>query len=367
MKELGIGSLAVIVLTLAVVLPGCQPGAGEDAKGDEEEQPAVPVETAVPSRGDIYAVYSGTAPVEAYADAQVIAKVGGEVREILVEEGDRVKSGQVLARLDGDRLRFEMQQAEANLHKLQRDYQRNIDLRDRSLISAGDFEKIKYEMEALQATYDLARLELSYTEIRAPIDGVVSQRFIKIGNTIDANAPTFQVTSLEPLISYLHVPEREYRRIAAGQTATLRVDALAGHVFEGTVARISPVVDPSTGTFKATIEVYDETDLLKPGMFARINIVYDMHADALQIPRSAIIEEAGESSVFVVADETAHRRTVRTGYVEGGKIEILEGLADDERFVLVGQTGLKEGSRVTVVNAGAARESAASNGVESIR
>lgn len=363
MRKLGAGSLAVILFALA----GCQPETGEDAQDAGEEAPAVPVETAAPSRDDIYAVYSGTAPVEAFADAQVIAKVGGEVRDILVEEGDRVESGQVLARLDGDRLRFEMQQAEANLRKLQRDYQRNVDLRDKSLISTGDFEKIKYEMEALQATYDLAKLELSYTEIRAPIDGVVSQRFIKVGNTIDVNAPTFQVTSLEPLISYLHVPEREYRRIAAGQTATLRVDALAGNVFEGTVARISPVVDPATGTFKATIEVYDETQRLKPGMFARINVVYDVRADALQIPRSAIIEEAGETSVFVVADETAHRRTVRTGYVEGGQVEILEGLAEDERFVLVGQTGLKEGSRVTVVNADAVRESAASNGVETIR
>ena len=351
---------SVVVLALA----GCQPGADKGDKADEDEQPAIPVETAVPSRGDIYAVYSGTAPIEAFADALVIAKVGGEVREILVEEGDRVASGKVLARLDGDRLRFEMQQAEANLRKLQRDYQRNVDLRERSLISAGDFEKIQYEMEALQATYDLASLELSYTEIRAPIDGVVSQRFIKLGNTIDVNAPTFQVTSLEPLISYLHVPEREYRRLESGQTATLHVDALQGTTFEGTVARISPVVDPATGTFKATIEVYDETLRLKPGMFARINIVYDMHVDALQIPRSAIIDEAGESSVFVVSDETAHRRNVRTGYVENGLVEILDGLGDDEAFVLVGQSGLKEGSKVTVIDAGETRERAASNDIK---
>jgi membrane fusion protein (multidrug efflux system) len=254
-----------------------------------------------------------------------------------------------------------MQQSQANLRKLQRDYQRNVDLKDRSLISAGDFEKIQYEMEALQATYDLSRLELGYTEIRAPIAGVISQRFIKIGNTIDVNAPTFQVTSLVPLISYLHVPEREYRRIAAGQTATLRIDALQGAEFEGTVARISPVVDPATGTFKATVEVYDETRRLKPGMFARLHIIYDMHADALQIPRSAIVEEAGESAVFVIAENTAQRRPVQTGYAESGRIEIVEGLAENENFVLVGQSGLKEGTRVSVINSGDTSEKAASN------
>lgn len=355
-------TLAAGVLILAI-LGGCQSDADDKSGGDsEEDSPAIPVEVALGSRGDIYAVYSGTAPIEAFADAQVVAKVGGEVREILVEEGDDVKSGQLLARLDGDRLRFEMQQAAANLSKLQRDYQRNIDLRDRSLISAGDFEKIQYEMEALQATHDLAGLELSYTEIRAPIDGVVSQRFIKVGNTIEVNAPTFQITSLEPLVSYLHVPEREYRRIAPGQAATLRVDALQGSSFSGTVARISPIVDPATGTFKATIEIYDESRRLKPGMFARIAIVFDMHADALQIPRSAIVEEGGETAIFIVNDDIAHRRTVATGYTENGRIEIIEGLADTETFVLVGQAGLKEGTRVSVINAEDNDKSAAQNG-----
>jgi membrane fusion protein, multidrug efflux system len=354
-------TLATGVLILAL-LGGCQSDADDKSAGNEEDSPAIPVEIALGSRGDIYAVYSGTAPIEAFADAQVVAKVGGEVREILVEEGDDVKSGQLLARLDGDRLRFEMQQAAANLSKLQRDYQRNIDLRDRSLISAGDFEKIQYEMEALQATHDLTRLELSYTEIRAPIEGVVSQRFIKVGNTIDVNAPTFQITSLEPLVSYLHVPEREYRRIAPGQTATLRVDALRGNEFSGTVARISPIVDPATGTFKATIEIYDESRRLKPGMFARIAIVYDMHADALQIPRSAIVEEAGKTAIFVINDDTAHRRAVTTGYTENGRIEIIEGLADEETFVVVGQAGLKEGTRVSVINAASIENTAAQNG-----
>ena len=352
------------VLLLSVTFTACQQGTGsEEESKEDEETPSIPVEVSVPTRGDIFALYSGTAPIEAFADAQVIAKVGGEVREIYVEEGDDVTAGQILLRLDGDRLRFEAQQAEANLLKLQRDYQRNVDLKDKSLISAGDFEKIQYEMEALQATANLAKLELSYTEIRAPIDGVVSQRFVKIGNTIDVNAPTFQVTSLEPLVSYLHVPEREYRRIDAGQSASIAVDALQGTRFEGTVARISPVIDPLTGTFKITIEVSDSSRRLKPGMFGRISIVFDRHENALQVPRNAIIQESGDPAVFVVEGDTAHRRSVTTGYVEGGRIEIVDGLADGEQIVLVGQTGLKEGSKVSVINADDAEPSAASNNI----
>jgi membrane fusion protein (multidrug efflux system) len=344
-----------------IFLAGCQPGADEAVNvADEDTAPTIPVETATPSRGDIFAVYSGTAPIEAFADATVIAKVGGEVRDILVEEGDDVKNGDVLARLDGDRLRLEMEQSEANLRKLQRDHQRNLDLKGRGLISEGDFEKIQYDMEALQATFDLAKLEYGYTEIRAPIDGVISERFIKIGNTIDVNAPTFQVTSLEPLISYLHVPEREYRRINPGQVATIHIDALAGTEFAAIVSLVSPVVDPDTGTFKISIEVSDSSRRLKPGMFGRINIVYDMHADAMQIPRSAIIEEAGQSAVFVVEDNVAERRLIHTGYAEGGQIEVLGGLDETDKFVVVGQSSLKNGSKVSIINAAEADETAVS-------
>ncbi len=344
------------LLLSTIFLAACQPG-DNGAESNEDEIGAIPVEIANATRGDILAVYSGTAPIEAFADATVIAKVGGEVQEILVEEGDDVKSGDVLARLDGDRLRLEMEQAGANLRKLKRDYQRNLDLKDRGLISAGDFEKIQYEMEALQATYDLAGLEFGYTEIRAPIDGVISERFIKVGNTIAVNEPTFHVTSLEPLISYLHVPEREYRRIDPGQEASIFVDALAGEEFAAIVSRVSPVVDPGTGTFKISIEVSDPSRRLKPGMFGRIKIVYDMHKDALQIPRSAIVEEAGQSTIYVVADNVAERRVIRTGYAEGSQIEVLD---DTEVFVTVGHTSLKNGSRVSIINAADSGETTAS-------
>ncbi len=345
-----------------VLLAACQQGDEEAvAESEEDESPAIPVETALPTRSDIYAVYSGTAPIEAFADATVIAKVGGEVREVLAEEGDDVRNGQILARLDGDRLRLESEQAEANLRKLQRDYQRNVDLKGKGLISEGDFEKIRYEMEALQAAYDLAKLELGYTEIRAPIDGVISERFIKVGNTIDVNEQTFKVTSLEPLISYLHVPEREYRRIEPGQKAIIEVDALAGTSFEAAVVRISPIIDPETGTFKISIEVSDATRRLKPGMFGRIGIVFDMHADALQIPRSAIVENAGQSAVFVVNEGVVERRLISTGYSESGQIEVLQGLDDMEEIVVIGQTSLKDGSKISVINAPATATSAADN------
>ncbi len=346
-------------LAWVLLLSACQSDvdSGDSAEADEEEEtPPVPVETALPERGDIYALYSGTAPIEAFAEADVVAKVEGEIREILVEEGDDVAQGQVLARLDGDRLRLELNESKANLQKLQRDYQRNVDLREKGLISEGDFEKIKYDMEALEAAYNLASLELDYTQIRAPIVGVVSERYIKLGNTIRVGDPLFRVTSLDPLVAYLYVPEREYRRIEVGQPVGIDIDALPGEPILASVTRVSPIVDPVTGTFKITIEIIDEERRIKPGMFGRIGVIYDKHENALKIPRSALVEDDGRSSVFVVDDGVATRKFVTTGYSDRGMVEIIDGLSDGEEIITVGQVGLKNDSRVTIINAPAAAD-----------
>ena len=345
------------VIVCAMLVSAC--GQSDQDKTDEEseeEAVAIPVEVGVPVRGDIVAVYSGTAPIEAFAEADVIAKVAGEIREINVEEGDDVKKGQVLARLDGDRLRLELNQSEANLHKLQRDYERNVELKEKSLISSGDFDKIKYDLEALQASFNLAKLELDYTQIRAPIDGVVSERFVRLGNTLGVNEPVFRITSLDPLVAYLHVPEREYRHIAIGQPVGIDIDALQGLRIIASVTRVSPIVDPQTGTFKITIEISDDQRRIKPGMFGRISIVYDQHVNVLQIPRSAIIEEDGATTVFVVEDDKAIRKAVQTAYSDRGMIEITSGLSDNDRVIITGQIGLKDDALVTIINAPDAAE-----------
>ncbi len=337
-----------VALLCGLLLAGC--GAGID--GDEDEEtPPIPVETATPTRGDVYAVYTGTAPIEAFAEADVIAKVAGEVRSIEVEEGDEVKKGELLARLDGDRLRLELNESRARLDKLKRDYERNVNLRDKGLISEGDFERIKFEMQALQASYNLASLELDYTQIRAPIDGVVSARYIKLGNTLSVNDPVFRVTGYDPLVTYLHVPEREFDNIAPAQPVVIDIDSLPGTPIRAGVTRVGPTVDPVTGTFKVTIEISDDTRRIKPGMFARISIVYDRHTDVLQVPRSAIVDDLGTASVFVVEDGAAVARTVVTGYSNRGMVEIASGIGEDEHVVVVGQLGLKPGARVNVINA----------------
>jgi len=340
-----------LAMTSALLTAGCSNGTAKDKEIIKADL-SVPVEVQALRRAPMVALYSGTAPIEADEEAEVVAKVGGEVRQILVEEGDKVLAGQVLARLDGDRLRLELAQIEANLRKLERDYSRQQELASKGLVAKGTLENVKYDLDALRASHARSQLELGYTEIRAPIAGTVSARHIKVGNTISPNERTFRITDMDPLIAYVHVPEKEFRKLASGQAADIGVDALGGTRFQGRIARISPTVDPQTGTFRAMVEVPDASGRLKPGMFARVNIVYERREQALQLPRSAILEADGEQSVFVVENGKAEQRRVGVGLANDGWVEVTEGLTGTEQVVVVGQAGLKTGTTVKVVDTG---------------
>lgn len=348
--------LAASLVGAGLVLSGCGQSAAEPTAPEAAADAApIPVEVVRPAREEMLATYSGTATLEAEADAEVIAKVEGEVRRILVEEGDRVRAGQLLAVLDGRQLRLEAAQARAELAKLERDYRRQVELHEKGLIAAGAFESLKFDLDALRARHDLSALKLSYTEIRAPFAGVVASRNVRLGQTLQPGTAAFRVTNATPLKAQVFVPERELRRLRKGQPAAIQVDALTGRSFPARVTLVSPTVDAQTATFKVTVEVDDPGAELKPGMFARVGIVFDRRPDALQIPRVALLDAEGAPSLFVVEDGVARQRSVRTGLADAGRIEILEGLQGGEQVVVVGQSGLKDGNPVRVVTLQASR------------
>jgi membrane fusion protein (multidrug efflux system) len=343
------------VLALMLSMTGCSSDgvAGDQAKDKDPKaaaEAAIPVEITKPERGDMLAMYSGTATLEAEADAEVIAKVGGEVLRLFVEEGDRVRAGQVLAQLDDRQLRLQAAQTRAALAKSERDFNRQVELHDKGLVSAGAFEGLKYDLDNHRAADDLARLNLSYSEIRAPFSGIVSMRHIKVGQEIAIGTKLFRVTDPTPLKASVFVPERELARLKPGQSATIAVDALAGRTFPAIVKLVSPTVDAATATFKVTLEVADPQGDLKPGMFSRVGIVFERRPDALTIPRVALLDTDGSSNVFVVSAGKAEQRSIKIGLSHAGKVEVTEGLTGVEQVVVVGQNGLKDGNAVRVVS-----------------
>ncbi len=343
-----------VVATTAIItasLSAC--GVGEAKVADPAEIAAampLPVEVSTPQIADIFATYQTTTTITSDSEAPVLARVSGEVVEILVEEGDEVEEGQVLARLDGDRLRLQMLQAKANLEKTSKAYERYVQLHERGLVSASIFEGLKFDMDALNASYELKQLSYSYTTIRAPISGVVSSRDIKLGQHLMAGASAFKITDTSKLIAYLLIPQVELSKISAGDTARVRVDAMPEVEFAATIARISPTIDPLNGTFKATATIENQNGHLAPGMFGRFNVAYEKHSGALLIPAAAVIEEDNETVVYVVNDGSANRRAIEVGIESDGLVEVLGGLEADEKIVITGQGGLRDGAKVLASN-----------------
>jgi membrane fusion protein (multidrug efflux system) len=131
----------------------------------------------------------------------------------------------------------------------------------------------------------------------------------------------------------------------------MQVDALAGKNFEGKVARISPVVDAATGTFRVTCEFTDRSGQLKSGMFGRLSVVFDQRAEVLTVPREAVMEDGDQPALFAIRDGKAVRQSIRAGARSGGLVEILEGVADGEQVVTVGASTLRDGAKVQVLEA----------------
>src|SRR5690606_6326580 len=339
---------AVAVLVLAAALAGCKGGAGAPPVPQDPAADATPVEVAAATRRAIAASYSGTAPLEPRAESQVVGKTSGVALEVLVEEGQQVRAGQPLVRLDPDRARLTVAQNEALVRKLENNYNRARQLVEQQLISAGEVDQMRYDLEQARAAYDLARLELSYTTVVAPISGVVASRDIKPGNFVQINSPIIRIVDSSRLEATLNVPEREMAKLRPGQAVTLVADALPGRSFTGVVDRVSPVVDNGTGTFRVVTSFAGDGELAA-GMFGRLSINYAQRADALVVPRTALLEDGGEPAVYVVRDGHAARVGLRLGYNDGGWVEVREGLAEGDAVVVAGKAALREGTAVQVL------------------
>jgi len=342
-------ALHASVLICLLALSGCK-GEGEaQAKpGDaSKESEAVPVEVVKVSRRPVAASYTGTAALEPRGESQVVAKTSGVALAVLVEEGQSVQAGQALVRLDADRLRLAVAQAEAQMRKLEGNYRRSQQLVVQQMVSANDVEQIKYDLDNARAQHRMATLELSYTTVTAPISGVIASRSIKTGNFVQINTPIFRIVDDSRLEATLNVPEREIATLKAGQPVTMTADALPGRNFTGIVDRIAPVVDSGSGTFRV-ISTFAGGDILQPGMFGRIRIDYDQRADALVVPRNALLDD-GDPAVFVVRDNKAVRVPVKLGYSEGEWTEVRQGLKQGDSVVTAGKVALREGSEVQII------------------
>ena len=336
-----------ISFTLIIGAVGCNKGKNKDE--EDEKNIKIPVEIATVQTGNIDAYYTGTATIEAKNEAVIVAKASGIVKNIFVEEGDNIEVGQILTKLDDERQLLELKRVEIELKNIETELNRSKALYNKKYISDEDFEKIQFDYDYKKNLYDLAKLDFEYTSIKASIKGVITKRYIKEGNMVSYNEPIFEIVNFESLILYLFVPESELNKLKINQEVKLTIDALQKQEFYGEIERINPVIDPNSGTCKITIKVNNSKKVIKPGMFARVSIVYDVHQNTLLIPKDAVISLDSESIVFVVKDSIVFKKVIKTGYANSTSVEILNGLEYNDMVVTIGKSSLKDSAKVEVI------------------
>ncbi|MDX1525342.1 MAG: efflux RND transporter periplasmic adaptor subunit [Pseudidiomarina maritima] len=340
---------------LALPISACSDAGANNESAAELQQAHVariPVATQTVTAGEITSSFKSTATLEARDEADVTSKATGIIETILVEEGDYVEAGQLLAHMRDDEYRIQVAQARAELNSIKQELKRVKDMAERDMISADAYDKLRFQAEILQAKYDMAALNLAETEIRAPISGYIAFRYVKPGNLVRQyeQQKLFHIVAADVLQGNVYLPERELQRVKVGQTAQLQLTALNNQKITATVARISPIVDTLSGTFKAVLHVDNQDNLLKPGMFAHVNLNYATRQNTVTVPRYAVQSLDNQHSVFTVdTDGIAHKVDVQIGFEDETHFEITHGLEVGEAIVISGQANLKDAALVEVI------------------
>ncbi len=320
----------------------------EGEKQDKDFE-MIPVETMIIGNGDIadYILLSSNLETEIQAD--VYSRSQGVVDSIKTEEGRYVQKGQVMLKLEADEYVIAEKKARVEFEKQLSIFKRNEAMHAKALLSNEEFEQAKYSLETARLNWEDARLQLDYMSIRSPISGWVGDRLVKIGQRIQPTDKLFSVVNISQVIAVVNVPEKNVDDLKTGQRAILTSDNIPGVKFEGFVKRISPVVDPASGTVKVTVGVKNRSRKLKPGMFVNVNLIIAVHQNTVLVPKLAIVYENEYMNVFVVKDSLAHKIRLTPGFEDSEKIESLKDLQAGDEVIVVGQAGLKDKTRVRVV------------------
>ncbi len=370
--------LPAVLLLLAAAASGCG-GGDEPAAGGPGGPPrggppgggfpggagsgggagtAVPVEVVEVARGEISAFIETNGTLEAEREVDIVARTAGPLVEILTEEGQFVRAGDLLARIDETELRAQVEISRVALSQAEVAYERARASLESQVVSQEVYDTALSNLESARAQLNGNEIQLAYARIEAPFDGLIIERAVKQGETLTNGQRLFRVSDFDPLLCQISVPERDLTRLSVGQRADIEVEAFPGETFDGRVLRISPVVDATTGTIRVTLEV-NRRDRLSPGMFSTVRLVTDVRAEALILPKRALSLESLADEVFVVEDGVARRRPLTLGYEEDDQVEVTGGLAAGDRVIVVGQDGLTDETPVQILAGPGAEEAPA--------
>ncbi len=310
--------------------PGAAPGGGMG--GGMFARPPMTVELATATRAPVAETVQVVGNLVGAQTVEVAPKVSGRLQAVEVRIGDPVRRGQLIALVEDQEIREQVKQAEASYQVSQATIrQREADLKfaetnldrsrslfERQLLPKQALDDAEARFQSAAAQLDLARAQfaqstsrldelritLGNTRIVSPVDGFVGRRRLDAGAFVNSNAPVVDVVDIRTVRMVVNLVERDIRRISVGAPADVDVDAYPGEVFRGRIARVAPVLDPATRTAEMEIEVPNADFRLKPGMYARVNLVVGQRQDALVVPRNAVVAVDGRQGVFTIEGES---------------------------------------------------------------
>lgn len=357
---------AAYVCIAGLALAGCSSGESRasDRKAgalqindDDRQEEAVPVEVVSLQTGPIEAVLRFSTNLVAEKQVQVLARAPGLITRLSVEEGDDVDLRQMLLSLENEEQHVQVKRVANDLDRAQQAFQRQQSLRERGVVSEEAFQTAQYDLKRLELLKKDAARALRYTVVRAPIAGTLTRRMINRGDTVTISQPLFEITDFDSIVAPVFVPEKDFAALRVEQSARIvtqaraRTDALAPsddarQRFTGRVARIAPLVDPTSGTIKVTIGVPRTTGLM-PGMFVEVELITAVHESAVLMPKRALVYDNDVPYAFVVDGDRVRRKRVDIALENRDHIEPREGFLAGEQVVIAGQVGLKDSALVT--------------------
>lgn len=307
----------------------------------EEQIPLVTVQEAVLEVVADDLSYSST--VLPWAKNNIAPQTGGRIENLLVEVGNYVSAGQVVARMDD----VQLQQAELQMNNDKIEYERLKSLHESGGISQSDFDSFEMAYKVHQSTYQNL---LKNTVLRSPITGVISARNYDKGDMYAMAMPIYTVEQIVPVKMLVAISESDYKRVHSNDKTSVSVDAFPGEVFNGIITNIYPTIDAATHTFNVEVKVNNSDRRLRPGMYAKVNVTFDK-ANRVVVPDAAVVKQQGSGDRFVYLlneDGTVTYQKVVPGRRLGDRYVILDGLKAGDKVVTEGQLRLRDGVKVNV-------------------
>jgi membrane fusion protein (multidrug efflux system) len=284
-------------------------------------------------------------------------EVGGRVKQIFFNDGQRVRKGQLMVQFDDQLPQAQLAQARAELSIAEANHKRNQELVAQNFISQRSLDESSAALEVSRAKLSLAQATLQRLQVLAPFDGITGLKQINVGDYLKDGADMVNVEDIDAMLLDFRLPERFLAKIRAGQKAQLTVDALPGRPFSAIIQAVDPLIDANGRSVGVRGCIDNRQQQLRPGMFARVNAVFGSRENALVIPEEAIIPQGGRTFVVRIIPgdkpevKVSERVAVKVGLRLPGKVEILEGLSAGDTVVTAGHQRLqKDGTVVRVVD-----------------